>query len=140
MRPDISFLARYVLGHGNTTARCRADVISFDRQVLAAVRDSISALVAPACARAGLPRPSPGADAGPAALCGCRILCHLMQPGNIRGSGRRAGPAAEPGYLLLPRLDPRARRADSGARPGAAGGCCSDRRTHPGPAAGAVHR
>jgi hypothetical protein len=72
--------------------------------------------------------------------CGCRILCHLMQPGNIRGSGRRAGPAAEPGYLLLPRLDPRARRADSDARPGAAGAYCSDRRTHPGPAAGAVHR
>ena len=77
MRPDISFLARYVLGHGNTTARCRADVISFDRQVLAAVRDSISALVAPACARAGLPRPSPGADAGPAAPPGAALIRSL---------------------------------------------------------------
>ena len=28
--------------------------------------------------------------------CGCRISCHLMRPGHIRGLGRRAGPAAGP--------------------------------------------
>jgi hypothetical protein len=42
--------------------------------------------------------------------CGCRILCHFMRPGHTRGSGRRAGPAAEPGYLNLRRTDPGARR------------------------------
>ena len=26
--------------------------------------------------------------------CGCRIVCQLMRPGHIRGSGRRAGPCA----------------------------------------------
>ena len=40
--------------------------------------------------------------------CGCRILCHSMRPGHIRGSGRRAGPAAEPGYLHLLGLQPAA--------------------------------
>ena len=79
--------------------------------------------------------------------CGCRILCHFMRPGHIRGSGRRAGPAAEPGYLRLQRADPGARRADPGARragsgaaSGAAGGRYSDRCTRRGPAAGAVRR
>ena len=46
---------------------------------------------------------------------GCRILCHLMRPGNIRASSHRACLAAEPSRLPLPRLDPRARRADPGA-------------------------
>ena len=30
--------------------------------------------------------------------CGCRISCHLMRPGHIRRSGRRADPVAGPGY------------------------------------------
>jgi hypothetical protein len=41
-----------------------------------------------------------------------------MRPERIRGSGRRAGPAAEPGYLPLLRADPFVRRADSGAASG----------------------
>ena len=33
--------------------------------------------------------------------CGSRKPCHLMRPGRIHGSSRRAGPAAAPGYLCL---------------------------------------
>jgi hypothetical protein len=62
--------------------------------------------------------------------CGCRIPCHLMRPGSIRGSGRRAGPAAGPGYLRLRRADSGVRRAGSGAAPCAADGCCCDTRSH----------
>jgi hypothetical protein len=72
--------------------------------------------------------------------CGCRKLCHVTRPGHIRGSGRRAGPAAERAYSSLPRVDASARQADSAAAFGAAGGRCSDRRTRRGPAAGAVRR
>ena len=42
------------------------------------------------------PAPPPPAPAGrpqastSPAGCGCRKLCHLMRPGHIRGSGRRA--------------------------------------------------
>ena len=63
-----------------------------------------------------------------------------MRPGSIRGSGRRAGPAAEPGYVCLRRADPGVRRAGSGAASCAADGCCNGRRTRRGPAAGAVRR
>ena len=35
---------------------------------------------------------------GAGAACGCRISCHSMRPGHIRGSGRRAGPVAGPGH------------------------------------------
>ncbi len=33
--------------------------------------------------------------------CGCRILCHLMRPGHIHGSGRQVVPAqnAPTGYV-----------------------------------------
>ena len=72
--------------------------------------------------------------------CGCRELCHLMRPGHIHGSSRRAGPAAAPGYLCLLGVDAGALRADSAAGPCAAGACCSDRRTRREPAAGAVRR
>jgi hypothetical protein len=75
-----------------------------------------------------------------ATACGCRKPCHLMRPGNIHGSGRRAGPAAEPGRLRPERVDADARQAAPAAVPGAAGESCNDRRTRPGPAAGAVPR
>src|SRR6266571_5538866 len=65
---------------------------------------------------------------------------HLMRPGHIRGSGRRAGRAAERGRSRLVRVDRFARRVSFGSVSGAAGGCCSDRRTRGGRAADAVHR
>jgi len=64
----------------------------------------------------------------------------LMRPGRIRGSGRRAGPAAEPGHQPLGLARAQVRRADSGGVPGAAGRCCNGRGTRSGPAAGAVRR
>jgi integrase len=39
-------------------------------------------------------------DGDPGA-CGCRKPGHVMRPGNIHGSGRRAGPAAGPGHSGL---------------------------------------
>jgi len=61
--------------------------------------------------------PSP---AGTAA-CGCRKPCHLVRPGCIHGSGRRAGPGAERAYGSVPQADVPARRAGSGAATGAVG-------------------
>ena len=82
----------------------------------------------------------PSAPRGARLACRCRKLCHLMRPGHIRGSGRRAGPAAEPGYSRLQRADAGVRRAGSAAASCAADGSCNDRRTRRGPAAGAVRR
>jgi hypothetical protein len=36
--------------------------------------------------------------AAPAQACGCRISCHPMRPGHIRGSGHQAGPVAGHGH------------------------------------------
>ncbi len=55
------------------------------------------------------------ADAEEAKRCGCRKLCHLMRPGHIRGSGRRADPAEGPGRLCREQVDARAWRAGSAA-------------------------
>ena len=79
--------------------------------------------------QAHLPLPEP---------CGCRKPCHLMRPGHIRGSVRRADPCAGCAYWSFLWVGGRARRAGSAAAPGAAGGCCRARRARPGPAAGAV--
>ena len=49
--------------------------------------------------------------------CGCRKVCHPMRPGRIRGSGRRAGPAAAPGYSCLELVDARVRQAGSAPVP-----------------------
>ena len=72
--------------------------------------------------------------------CGCRKLCHLMRPGRIRGSGRRAGPCAQRVFRSLPQADMHVRRAGSAAASGVAGESCSDRHTRSRPAAGAVRR
>jgi hypothetical protein len=80
------------------------------------------------------------AQSGADAACGCRKCCHPMRPAHIRGSGRRTGPGAEPGRSRPERVDADARQARPGAAPGAACARCNDRRTHQGPAAGAVPR
>ena len=64
--------------------------------------------------------------------CERRKLCHLMRPGHIRGSRRRAGRAAGHGHTHFLRVNRFAERADCGSALGVAGGCCSDRRTHEG--------
>ena len=70
--------------------------------------------------------------------CGCRKLCHVMRPASIRGSGRRAGPGAERACWSPLPANVRGQRAGSAVESGAGSGCCSGRRTHSGPAAGAV--
>jgi hypothetical protein len=47
----------------------------------------------------------------------CRISCHPMRPGHIRGSDCRAGPAAEPGHSDPWWAGPHARRAALAERP-----------------------
>ena len=72
------------------------------------------------------------------AACRCRKSCRLAPPGNIHGSGRRAGPGAEPGRLHPQRVDADARQEALAAAPAAGDARCSDRCTRPGPVAGGV--
>ena len=84
-------------------------VIDPDAEVQAAIRDLFAAFTA-------------------CGSCGCRQCRHFTRPANTRGSGRPADRVV--GRVCCRRRVRRGicRRVVSGRGPGAAGGCCSDRR------------